>query len=119
MAGWITARWRRSNSAGPGKLQQGFSLPEMLVALALFSSSLTALMQYHLALAEGFQRQAQQREAWHYALQRFEGYQPAGWLTTLVQLPGAAGCPLFTATVKSPLGRKAQLTLLRCPSEIP
>lgn len=117
MAGWIIARWQRNKSAAPA--QQGFSLPETLVALLLFSSSLTALMQYQLALAKGFQLQAQQREAWRYALQRFEGYQPQGWQTTLAQLPGAAGCPQFTAAVKSPLGRKAQLTLLRCPSEIP
>lgn len=117
MAGWIIARWQRNKNATPA--QQGFSLPETLVALVLFSSSLTALMQYQLALARGFQLQAQQREAWRYAMQRFEGYQPQGWQTTLTQLPGAAGCPQFTAAVKSPLGRKAQLTILRCVSEIP
>lgn len=97
------------------KNQMGFSLPETLVALLLFACSLTALLQYQLALAKGFQQQAQQREAWRYALQRFEGYQPANWQSAVVQQVGPANCPLLTATVVSPLGRQAQLTLLRCP----
>lgn len=37
------------------KNQLGFSLPETLVALLLFACSLTALLQYQLALAKGFQ----------------------------------------------------------------
>lgn len=96
--------------------QQGFSLPETLVALLLFASSLTALLQYQLALTKGFQLQAQQRQAWRYALQRFEGYQPPGWQTSVVEKSGPAGCPLLTASVVSPLGRKAELALLRCPN---
>lgn len=97
------------------KNQQGFSLPETLVALLLFACSLTALMHYQLALAKGFQLQAQQREAWRYALQRFEGYQPDDWQSSVVQQMGPANCPLLTATVISPLGRQAQLALLQCP----
>ncbi|MGB9098944.1 prepilin-type N-terminal cleavage/methylation domain-containing protein [Erwinia sp.] len=98
------------------KNQRGFSLPETLVALLLFASSLTALLQYQLALAKGFQLQNQQRQAWRYALQRFEGYQPPGWQTSIVQQLGPAGCPLLTTYVVSPLGRKAQLALLSCPN---
>lgn len=97
------------------KRQQGFSLPETLVALLLFAISLTALLQYQLVLAKGFQLQAQQREAWRYAAQRFEGYQPPHWQSSVRQHSGPGGCPLFTASVASPLGRKAQLALLRCP----
>lgn len=96
--------------------QQGFNLPETLIALLLFASSLAAVMQYQLALAKGFELQAQQRQAWRYASQRFEGYQPPRWHTRLSQQPAPAGCTQFTATVVSPLGREAQLIRLRCPA---
>lgn len=95
--------------------QQGFSLPETLVALALFASSLVALMHYHTALVKGFQLQAEQKEAWRYAWQRFEGYQPPRWQSSLTQQPAFSGCQLLTSSVVSPLGREAKLTLLRCP----
>lgn len=94
--------------------QQGFSLPETLVALLLFASSLVALMHYQTALIKGFQLQAEQKEAWRYAWQRFEGYQPPGWQSSLTQ-QAFSGCQLLTSSVISPMGRKASLTLLRCP----
>ncbi|KQN64825.1 prepilin-type N-terminal cleavage/methylation domain-containing protein [Erwinia sp. B116] len=95
--------------------QQGFSLIETLVALLLFSLSFSALMQYQLALADGFQRQWQQRSAWRNAHQLLLGQAvPGGWQGQRLQQPGPAGCQLLTARVVSPAGRRAELTQLRC-----
>ena len=95
--------------------QQGFSLIETLVALLLFSLSFSALMQYQLALADGFQRQWQQRSAWRYAHQLLLGQPlPTGWQGQRLQQPGPAGCQLLAARVVSPAGRRAELTQLRC-----
>ncbi|WP_158783994.1 prepilin-type N-terminal cleavage/methylation domain-containing protein [Pantoea sp. BAV 3049] len=94
--------------------QQGFSLPETLVALLLFTLSFTALMHYQLALAKGAQQQLQQREAWRQAWLRFEGYQAVDWQSSLMQRPGPEGCLLLAVTVISPLGRKAELKQLHC-----
>ncbi len=95
--------------------QHGFSLPETLFALLLFSLSTTALMQYQLALAKGFELQTQQRNALRLAWQRFEGYQAPEWRSELSSRPGPHGCQLQTANVTSPAGREAELTLLVCP----
>lgn len=94
--------------------QGGFSLPETLVALLLFSLSFTALLHYQLAQAKGFQLQIQQREAWYRAWLRFEGYEAAGWETTLGKKMGPAGCQLLTSIAVSPAGREATLQQLRC-----
>lgn len=93
--------------------QRGFSLPETLVALLLFTLSFTALMHYQLALAKGAQRQMQQREAWRQAWQRFAGYQAPGWQTSLTQ-ENAAGCMIVTARAVSSGGQEATLSQLRC-----
>ncbi len=94
--------------------QHGFSLPEVLFALLLFSLSLTALLQYQRALTLGFAQQWQQRQAWRYAAQRIEGQEIAGWQTQLLTQPGPGGCQLLTAQVRGSLGREARLTTLRC-----
>lgn len=94
--------------------QQGFSLPEVLFALLLFSLSLTVLLQYQQALTQGFALQWQQRQAWRYAAQRIEGHQVDGWQTQLQRQSGPAGCQLLTATASGTLGRTAQLTTLHC-----
>ncbi|WP_312046554.1 prepilin-type N-terminal cleavage/methylation domain-containing protein [Erwinia sp.] len=96
---------------------QGFSLPETLVALLLFSISSLALIQYQLALGRGFQLQQQQREAVRLARQRFEGYQAPGWQTTLEQQTLTGSCLLLTSRVISPVGAKAALSQLRCINE--
>jgi len=96
--------------------QDGFSLPETLVALLLFTLSFTALMHYQLALSTGAQQQMQQREAWQMAWLHFEGYQAIGWQSSLVRQPGPTGCTLLQVTATSPLGRKAELSRLQCQS---
>ena len=97
--------------------QRGFSLPETLTALLLFSISSLALVQYQLALGRGFQLQLQQREAFRLAWQHFEGYQAPGWQTTLQQTAIIDGCELLTSTVISPAGAKGSLSQLRCKAQ--
>jgi len=98
--------------------QQGFSLPETLIALLLFSISSLALTQYQLALGKAFQLQAQQREAVRLAWQRFEGYEAPGWRTTLEQQTLTGSCTLFTAQAISPAGARARLSQLRCDNAV-
>lgn len=116
-AGLIFVRWRRKKTACRTGKPQGFSLPETLVALLLFSLSSLALVQYQLVLERSFQLQLQQREAVRLARQRFEGYQAPGWQTMLEQQTLTEGCMLLTARVISPAGAKAALSQLSCKSE--
>ncbi|MFS2225446.1 prepilin-type N-terminal cleavage/methylation domain-containing protein [Pantoea sp. B65] len=96
------------------KRQRGFSLPEVILALLLFSLSLTALLHYQRVLTEGFARQWQQRQAWRYAAQRIEGHVVDGWQTQLLVQSGPGGCQLLSAQASGPLGGEARLTTLRC-----
>ena len=94
--------------------QQGFSLIETLFAVLLFTLSLTALLHYYQALAEGFQQQWQQRNVWQNARQRLEGNPLDDWVSSIQQQPGPEGCQLVTVQVISPVGRHAELTQLFC-----
>lgn len=94
--------------------QQGFSLPETLIALLLFALCVSGMMHYQLAQARSFQMQMQQREAWRMAQQRLEGHQPEGWQTELSQQPFVSGCQLALASATSTLKRQASLTRLHC-----
>ncbi|MCX8956874.1 prepilin-type N-terminal cleavage/methylation domain-containing protein [Erwinia psidii] len=93
--------------------QRGFSLPETLVALLLFTLSFTALLNYQLMLAQGAQQQIQQREAWRQAWLRFEGYQAPDWRTSL-EKENVQGCLMWTASAISSGGRRAVLSQLHC-----
>ncbi len=53
-------------------VQQGFSLPEALIAALFFSVSLLGLLQYHQALLQGFSSLWQQRQAWSLLHQHIE-----------------------------------------------
>ncbi|CFQ61580.1 prepilin peptidase dependent protein C [Yersinia frederiksenii] len=52
--------------------QQGFSLPEVLIAALFFTVSLLGLLQYHQALLQGFSSLWQQRQAWSLLNQHIE-----------------------------------------------
>lgn len=98
--------------------EQGFCLPEVLLAMVLLVMVVTALGGFHRALAADFAIWSQYRGLWRYA-----------WLQTLpdahVLLPGwqvqrlqtsDAGCVSITATIISPSGRTGQMTRLHCPT---
>ena len=113
MAGSIIVRWPRSNVSNSRK-QQGFSLPETLFAILLLAMSVSALLNYHRALALGFSQQWQQREAWRAAAQRLSGREIPGWQSHLSRRGGPGGCELETAEVTGPHQRRAALSVLRC-----
>ncbi|MCG7388064.1 prepilin-type N-terminal cleavage/methylation domain-containing protein [Pantoea sp. ACRSB] len=105
-----TVRWRRRNSVCK---QRGFSLPEALFALLLLATSVSALLHYHLALAQGFSQQWQQRVAVRVAAQRLMGHEMPGWRTSL-ERSNALNCTLERAEVSGAHQGHAILTRLRC-----
>lgn len=113
MAGWIFVRLLKKNGVSPMTSQQGFSLPETLVALLLFTLSFTALLNYQLMLAKNAQQQLQQREAWRRAWLQFEGYQSADWQMSLSQR-SEQGCIMLTSGAVSNEGKYAVLSRLHC-----
>lgn len=98
--------------------QQGFSLPEVLLAMVLLVMIVTALGGFHRALATDFATWSQYRTLWRYAwLQTQADAQvlPPGWQVQRLQT-SEAGCVSITATIISPSGRKGQMTRLHCPT---
>lgn len=111
MAGSTTARWPRPVCASK---QRGFSLPEALFALLLLAMSVSALLQYHRALTQGFSQQWQQRVAVRVAAQRLMGHEVEGWQTSLERRAGVSGCTLERAEVSGAFQAHAMLIRLRC-----
>lgn len=105
--------------AGVNHKQQGFSLPEVLCAVALFAIVMVALLGYHRALQQGFQSQWQFRQLWRLAVEMTEPQSldpSAGWKVNRQQTT-AAGCVSITATITSPAGRTGQMSRLHCLSD--
>lgn len=113
MVGWIFARLLKKPCVSRMNSQRGFSLPEALVALLLFTLSCTTLLNYQQTLAKGFQQQVEQRESWRRAWLRFEGYQGPNWQTSLSQ-EHLQGCSMLTASAVSHGGQHASLSQLHC-----
>lgn len=96
--------------------QAGFSLIDVMVALALFTVVITALMGYHRVISRGLEVQWQYQQLWRYAHQQADLTPPdlpPGWQVNRVQT-SSAGCVSITATVISPVGRQAQLVRFHC-----
>jgi len=89
-------------------------MPEALFALLLLATSVSALLQYHRVLAQGFSQQWQQRAAARVAAQRLMGHEVAGWRTSLQHSGTISTCTLARAEVSGPYGAHATLTRLRC-----
>lgn len=97
--------------------QGGFSLPEVLCALALFAIVITALLGYHRELQQGFISQWQLRQLWRVAREQTEPDVPVPselW-NVRQQQTSSLGCVSIDVTVTSPEGRTAQLFRLDCP----
>ncbi|WP_237931977.1 prepilin-type N-terminal cleavage/methylation domain-containing protein [Buttiauxella sp. S19-1] len=103
--------------ASPMKsLQRGFSLVEVLCAMALFSMVMLALLGYHRVLQQGFQSQWQFRQLWRLAVEMSEPESPLPtdeWKVSRQQT-STAGCVSIDVTIKSPAGRTGQLSQLHC-----
>lgn len=100
-------------------LQRGFSLVEVLCAMALFSIVMLALLGYHRVLQQGFQSQWQFRQLWRLAVEMSESESPLPtdeWKVSRQQT-SAAGCVSIATTITSPGGRAGQLSRLHCPQK--
>lgn len=100
-------------------LQRGFSLVEVLCAIALFSIVMLALLGYHRVLQQGFQSQWQFRQLWRLAVEMSELESPLPtdeWKVSRQQT-SAAGCVSIAITITSPGGRTGQLSRLHCPQK--
>ncbi|WP_374257102.1 prepilin-type N-terminal cleavage/methylation domain-containing protein [Yokenella regensburgei] len=99
------------------KRQQGFSLPEVILAMVLMIAVVNALAGYQRSLAEGYQLLTQYRQLWRNAwqqTQRFPGSVPQGWSVTRMQT-SAQRCVSITVSIATPTGRQGQMTRLHCP----
>lgn len=97
--------------------QGGFSLPEVLCALALFAVVMTALLGYHRVLQQGFTSQWQLRQLWRVTREQteLEALPPSDSWNVRQQQTSSLGCVSIDVTVTSPEGRAAQLLRLDCP----
>lgn len=112
--GSTTARWLKQKTASRRLNQQGFSLAETLVAMLLLAVTISTLLNYHRALALGFNQQWQQRQAWQVAGQALLGREVEGWQIQRQQHSMTLGCLLEQVTVNGPQQRTASLARLNC-----
>lgn len=108
--------------------QQGFSLPDVLLAVLLFSMTLLGLLRYQQVLLQQLTAHRHQQQAWLLAQSALEGYQwpqsvnslslnlPQGWQHNWQQQSQGLGCQMVTVTVTPPLGKEARLTRWFCGS---
>jgi prepilin peptidase dependent protein C len=97
--------------------RKGFSMVEVLLAMMLLVTIVTALSGYHRALAARFTMFNQYRQLWHHAWNQSQlstNVLPAGWQASRVQTT-QSGCVSITVTLISPLGRRGEMTRLHCP----
>ncbi|KNC87980.1 prepilin-type N-terminal cleavage/methylation domain-containing protein [Trabulsiella odontotermitis] len=99
------------------KRQRGFSLPEVILSMALMITVVSALAGYQRGLASGFTQLAQYRQVWRNAWQQTQwvpGEMPEGWKVNRLQTT-TQRCVSISVTITSPMGRQGQMTRLHCP----
>lgn len=106
--------------------QQGFSLPEVMIAALLFAVSLLGLLQYHQVLLQSFQRQWQYRQAWSLAHQQLDVFAATGrvdaglplsapgWLLDTELSTPQAFCQRLTVKIQTPQRQWAKLSRWYC-----
>jgi len=98
--------------------KRGFSLPEVLLAMALLVMIVTALGGFHRALAADFAMWSQYRTLWRHAwlqTQQNAAVPPSGWQVQRLQT-SEQGCVSIRAIIISPSGRKGQMSRMHCPT---
>ncbi len=101
----------------PLNKQAGFSLPEVLLAMALMIMVVTALAGYHRALVNGSALLNQHRQLWRSAWRQSQLQPPAlakGWKVNRVQTTQQR-CVSISVTLTTPVGKQGQMTRLHCP----
>ena len=96
---------------------RGFSLPEVLLALFLMVSIVTALGGYYRALATSGMQLNQYRQMWRYAwaqTQQLALPLPEGWHSQRVQT-SSQRCVSINATITTPMGKQGRMSRLHCP----
>ena len=105
------------------KNQQGFSLPEALIAALLLSVSVLGLLNYFQSLSHGFMRQWQVQQAWSEAHSQLEAYsatrnvtepQIKGWEYQLSVFPVGQHCQRINVVILTPTHYQARLQRLLC-----
>lgn len=94
----------------------GFTLPSVLIALALFSVMATTLSGYSCGIQKRIEEHAQIRQLWHYALEQLEDEAPAlpvDW-PMAKQRTDDAFCHRITVRIDHPMGYTAMLTRHHC-----
>ncbi|WP_414164721.1 prepilin-type N-terminal cleavage/methylation domain-containing protein [Superficieibacter sp. BNK-5] len=97
--------------------QKGFSLPEVLLAMALMILVVTALAGYHRALATGSAALNQYRQLWRSAWQHTrlqDGSTEDGWRVNRVKTTRQR-CVSISVTLTTPVGKQGQMTRWHCP----
>lgn len=120
---------QRAKEIGYSLVQQGFSLPEVLIAALFFSVSLLGLLQYHQALLQGFSSLWQQRQAWSLLHQHIEsssnepaktlisGVKP-NWQYHQITSRTDGQCAEFTFTLRIHPKQQAELSRWFCKGSI-
>ena len=96
---------------------RGFNLPEVILAMFLMVSVVTALGGYYRALATSSLQLNQYRQMWHYGWEQTQqqaGALPEGWHSQRLQT-SSQSCVSINATITTPMGKQGRITRLHCP----
>jgi prepilin peptidase dependent protein C len=96
---------------------RGFSLPEVVLAMFLMVSVVTALGGYYRVLATSSVTLNQYRQMWRYAwvqTQQQAQTLPDGWTSERGQT-SSQRCVSINATITTPMGRQGRMSRLHCP----
>lgn len=94
----------------------GFSLPEVILALFLMVSVVTALGGYYRGLATASVQLNHYRQLWRHAweqTQRQAAAMPVGWQSQRLQT-SSSSCVSINATITTPMGKQGRMTRLHC-----
>ncbi|MBD2784961.1 prepilin-type N-terminal cleavage/methylation domain-containing protein [Xenorhabdus sp. DI] len=117
---------------GRQRRQEGMSLPEVMVASAVFAISLLGLMRYHQALSANFQHYWGQLKAVRYAYDQLEQYErlagqidwqktageaiPRGWKVEFQREFRSWGCDQVTIKLTVHYNKPSKLERWFCTS---
>lgn len=98
--------------------QQGFSLPEVMLAMVLMVMIVTALSGFQRTLMNSLASRNQYQQLWRHGWQQTQLRAispPANWQVNRMQT-SQAGCVSISVTLVSPGGREGEMTRLHCPN---